>query len=415
MSAPGGVADLLITGAAEVLTCSPRGDDPLGRLTGGVVAVAGERIVAVGSRAEVEAACDARAAEVVDAGGGLVTPGFVDCHTHVVFGGSRAAEYAAATAGRLDDFRRRHATGIPATVAMTRAASSAVLFESAADRLRRMFAHGTTTVESKSGYGLTTEHELRLLEVNRRLDAELPVDVVSTFLGAHAVPDGIDADRYADLVVREMIPEVAAQGTAEFCDVYCDSGYFDVAQSHRILTAGAAVGLGVKLHADAYSAIGGSELAVELGAVSADHLNLTPETTMSRLAEGGVVGVIMPALDYAVAHPHPFDARAMLAAGMTLALATDICPGCWVESPQLVLAFAARRYGLTSSEALLAATSGGALALGLADSRGSLVAGKLADILLLDADSVDDLVYRIGVNAVRKVVKRGIVHAVAPA
>jgi imidazolonepropionase len=405
------VADLLITGGLQVVTCAPVPGDPLGRVSEGVVAVVGDRIAAVGTRAEVEASCDVRVARVLDAAGGLVAPGFVDCHTHVVFGGSRAAEYAATTSGRLEEFRHAHGlTGILATVAMTRSASPQELFDTAADRLRRMFAHGTTTVESKSGYGLTTAHELRMLEVNRRLDRALPIDVFSTFLGAHAVPDGVDADWYTELVVREMIPAVRERGLAEFCDVYCDDGYFDIAQSRRILEAGLAAGLTPKIHADAYSATRGAELAVELGAVSIDHLNHTTKAAMHALAQGEVVGVVMPALDYAVSHPRPFDGRAMVEAGMTLALATDLCPGCWVESQQLVMAIAARSYGITSDAAFLAATAGGAQALGLTHDRGSLAPGKLADIQILDAGSIDDLVYRIGVNSVRSVIKRGVVH-----
>jgi imidazolonepropionase len=319
-------------------------------------------------------------------------------------------EYVATVSGELAAFvAREPVTGILATVAMTRSASVEQLTGAAAARLRGMFAHGTTTVESKTGYGLTTEHELKMLEVNRLLDGEQPVDVVSTFLAAHAIPPGTSRRSYTDQVVEEMIPQVAELGSVSFCDVYCDEGYFTVDDSRRILEAGLEAGIAGKIHADAYSAIGATRLAVELGLTSADHLNHTDRPTMQKLAERGVVGVVMPALDFAVAHPRPFDARAMLESGMTLALATDLCPGCWVESQQLVMALAARLYGVPPSVALRAATVESARALGLED-RGSLEAGKLADLQLWDVSAYDDLIYKIGRNAVTTVIKRGRVY-----
>jgi imidazolonepropionase len=406
-------ADLLVTGAAEVITCVPRPGDALGRVRGGSVAIAGERILDVGPAGDVAGRVDVSGAAIVDAAGGVVAPGFVDCHTHLVFGGTRVEEYAATVSGRLDAFRAAGSTtGILATVEMTRAAPVERLTEDAATRLRAMFAHGTTTVESKTGYGLTLGQELKMLEVNRRLSAEQPVDVVSTFLGAHAIPPDHSRQAYVDQVVGEMIPAVAEQGLADFCDVYCDEGYFTVEDSRRILCAGLEAGLGAKIHADAYSASGGCDLAAELGATSADHLNHTQRATMERMAERGVVGVVMPALDFAVAHPRPFDAREMLASGMTIALATDLCPGCWVESQQLVMALAARLYGVSPGQALLAATVGGARALALSD-RGSLAPGLLADLQVWDVTTHQDLVYKVGRNAVTLVIKRGLVHRFA--
>jgi len=414
-------ADLLILNAAELLSCVPAaGSTPAkiagqvepagdlsGRIRNGAVAVAGERIIAVGTSESVRAQVDAGGATVMDAAGKIVAPGFVDCHTHLVFGGSRVQEYAARMTHTLDEVKALGIpTGIIASVQMTRAASLESLALSAAERVRRMFLCGTTTVESKSGYGLTLPDELKMLEVNRWLRDHQPVDVVSTFLGAHAFPDDMPRERYLALIVQEMIPRVAEQQLADFCDVFCDEGYFTAAEARRILTAGRDAGLKPKMHTDQYSFIEGSRIAAELGVTSADHLNFTGRAEMRRMAEAGVTGVVTPVLDFAVRHGRPFDARAMLAEGMTLALATDFCPGCWVESMQVVMQFACRLYGLSPAEALYAATAGGARALGLAD-RGMLAPGTLADIQVWDLPTFEDVIYRIGNNAVTAVVKRG--------
>jgi imidazolonepropionase len=400
-------ADLLITNAAEVLTCIPAPGDLIGRIRGGSVAIAGERIVAVGPDADVRAQVNTTSAQVIDASGKIVAPGFVDSHTHLVFGGSRVQEYAARMTHSAQEVRALGIpTGILATVEMTRAENLQSLISSAAQRLRRMLAHGTTTVESKSGYGLTVEDELKLLEVNRRLQSVQSVDVVSTFLGAHDFPRDAPRGRYVESIIHEMIPQVAERKLAGFCDVFCDEGYYTVAEARRILEAGLAAGLKLKIHADQYSAIGATEMAAELGVVSADHLNYTELAAMRRMAGAGVVGVVTPVLDFAVKHPRPFDARALLAEGVRLALATDLCPACWVESMQLVMQFACRQYSLSPEEALHAATIGGARALGLSD-RGALAPGQLADIQIWDIPTFEDVIYRLGDNAVEMVIKRG--------
>ncbi|HSJ54645.1 MAG TPA: imidazolonepropionase [Anaerolineae bacterium] len=405
-------ADLVITGAAEVLTCVPAGGDPAGRRPGTWVAIAGDRILAVGSPARVLEQVDTGAAAVLDAGGKVVAPGFVDCHTHLVFGGSRSLEYAARMTRTAAEVRALGIpTGIQATVAMTRAESVDSLTASAASRLRQMFRHGTTTVESKSGYGLSLRKEMEQLEVNHRLQAAQPVDVVGTFLGAHDFPAELSRAAYMDLLIDEMIPEVAVHGLADFCDVYCDEGYYTTIESRRILEAGQAAGLRPKIHVDAYADIGGAAMAAELGVVSADHLNLTDRASMRRLARAGVVGVVMPALDWAVRHPRPFDARAMLAEGMTLALATDLCPGCWVESMVFVMQLACRLYQFSPEEALYAATAGAARALGLERDRGSLEPGKLADLQIWDLPAFEEVIYRLAHNPVETVIKRGVTYS----
>jgi imidazolonepropionase len=404
-------ADVVIANAAEVLTCVPTSGDLVGRRSGASVAIAGERIIAVGPPSKMAQQVDTSSAEVIDASGKIVAPGFVDCHTHLVFGGSRVEEYAARmTMNTAEVEALGIPTGIQATVAMTRAESADELTASATDRVQRMFRHGTTTVESKSGYGLSLAEEIKLLEVNRRLQSSQPMDVVSTFLGAHDFPSEMPRERYIEIVIEEMIPRVAGEGLAEFCDVYCDEGYYTLEESRRILEAGLRVGLKGKIHVDAYANIRGSAMAAELGIVSADHLNYVDRASMRKLAEAGVIGVVMPALDFAVGHGRPFDARAMLAEGMTLALATDMCPACWAESMQIVMQLACRLYRFSPAQALYAATVGGARALELEADRGSLEPGKLADVQIWDLPIFEDVVYRFGNNAVETVIKRGQAH-----
>lgn len=401
-------ADLLIWGANEVLTCDAQAGDLLGRRRNIAVAIAGEQILALDDLATLEAQFDLRSATRLDARGKVVAPGFVDCHTHVVFGGSRLQEYVARLTKTTAEVRALEIpTGIQTTVGMTRQASADQLYEAAAGRLMRMFAHGTTTVESKSGYGLSTETEIGQLSVNQRLASELPLDVVSTFLGAHDFPPEMSRQRYLELLINEMIPRVAEQGLAQFCDVYCDESYYNLDESYLILKTGLDYGLQPKIHLDAYADIGGARLAADLGVVSADHLNHTRPEAVEQLIHAQVTGVVMPALDFAVAHPQPFAGRAMLDQGLTLALATDICPACWVESMQFVIQLACRQYQFTPAEAIYGATAAAARAVGLSD-RGVLAVGRLADLQIWDLPCAEEVAYRLGHNAVETVIKRGV-------
>jgi len=399
-------ADLLVQGGL-VVTCLASDADPVGRIPNGVVAIRGEYILAVGSQAEMDAELDLSGAQLLDAANCVIVPGFVDCHTHLVFGGSRVQEYAARMTHSAAEIRALGMpTGIQASVAMTRAASEEELLASAAARLHGMFWSGTTTAEIKSGYGLTLADEMKMLRVARRLANQQPVELFNTFLGAHDFPAEMPRQRYIDLLIHEMLPQVVAEHLAEFCDVYLDDGYYTVQESRRILEAGLAAGLKAKVHTDAYADLGGAFLAADLGVVSADHLNYTTPQAARALAKAGVVGVVMPALDWAVAHSHPFDARMLHAEGVELALATDLCPACWVESLQFVMQLACRLYQFSPEQALLAATVGGARALGLTD-RGTLQPGMLADVQIWQLPSLEDVIYRLGNNAVKGMLKRG--------
>jgi imidazolonepropionase len=399
--------DLVITNISELLTCAPGAFDLIGRISDSAVAIADGAIVAVGSIHEF----DTTGAMTIDASGRVVMPGFVDCHTHVIFGGSRVDEYAAKLTGTdLTPLREKGvAVGITGTMRETAALSVEQLATETLPRLREMLEHGTTTVESKSGYALTVEGELRMLEANRLLAQEQPAEIVSTFLGAHALPDDRTREHYVAEIIEEMIPEVAERHFARFCDVYCEEGYFTLAETEQILRAGLDSGLLPKLHLDQHSHTGAAGFAAEIGCVSVDHLNYTTPDESATLAKAGVVGVPLPGLDFAVGHQHPVDGKALIDGGLEIALATDICPGCWLPSMQLTIALAGRLARLSPAQAIRAATIGAAKAVGMAERIGSIEIGKQADLLLLDTDRHEDLVYKLGHNAVDVVIKKGAV------
>jgi imidazolonepropionase len=406
--------DLLIDNAAELITCVSKGNDPLGRIPNGAIAVADGRIIGTGSRADLEEKFDLTEAETLQADGKIVAPGFVDCHTHLVFGKSRVKEYALKMTHSVSEIESMGLkTGIPASISMTRETSEDDLFINALDRLDRMLQYGTTTVESKSGYGISRPDELKMLRVNQRLAQTQPMDVVSTFLGAHDFPPEMNREdpnqrkAYIHELTHEMIPQVAEENLAEFCDIYCDIGYYTAEESETVLRAGMDNELAPRIHTDAYANIGGSSLAASLPAISADHLNYTSENEMHRMAQNNVVGVVLPALDFAVAHPDPFDARSMLDAGMTLALGTNLNPGNWTESMQLVMQLACRNHGMAPEEAMLAATIGAARAIQRHHQIGCLAEGYKADIQIWNLPSFEDVIYRIGNNAVWMVIKNG--------
>lgn len=397
-------ADLLLQGAAEVITCARDAPDLVGRIAGADVLIQDGRVRGVGRIEPPEGV------PIIDVAGKVVMPGFVDCHTHVVFGGTRVDEYAAnLAAGELSDGAPQ---GIVGTMSQTRRLSVAELVAQATPRLAEMLAHGTTTVESKTGYGLDTVSELRMLEANRQLDRDLSLSLVSTYLGAHAFPPDCPRAAYVEQVL-ETIPLVAERGLAEFCDAYCDQGYFSVAETRQILQLGAELGLRPKLHLDAYSHTGAAAVAIDVGAVSVDHLNYTSVLELERLAQADIVAVAVPSLELATDHPRPLELRWLVEHGVRVALATDICPGAWVASMQVVVQLACRLGGLRVGQALRAATLDAAAAIGMDRDIGSLEPGKIADVLVLDVSRHEDIAYRIGHNAVERVIKAGrtVVHS----
>lgn len=400
---------LLIENASQVLTMRGESNHDVGMLRDASVYVENGLIRSLGSKEEVSADIpDRTGVTVVDASGKVVVPGFVDCHTHTIFGGSRVAEYAIKlTDDRPETLERLGIpTGIYASVNLTKDLPVEVLAEQTERRMRNMLLTGTTTIESKSGYGLTLPSEMKMLEVNRLLSAILPMDIVSTFLGGHGWEEGKSKDWYIDQLCKEMIPQVASFRMAAFNDVWVDEGHFTAADAERILSCGREYDLIPSIHTDAYSDIGGSALAAEMKMANAGHLNYTPNELLPRLRDAGVVGVLLPGTDFSVRHPHPANPRPMLNCGMTLALASNCNPGNWMESMQVVLTLACRQHGFSPAEALRAATYGGAKALTLTD-RGVLDVGKVADLLILDVDTFEDVIYKFGRNHVQTVIKKG--------
>jgi imidazolonepropionase len=410
------LADLLIHNASQLLTlASPAGPKrgpamrELGIITDGALAIRNGRIAAVGPWHELQS--KVQAAQSLDAAGRVVMPGFVDPHTHLVWAGERADEFEMRVSGASYMEIMAAGGGIMNTVRRTRDASLEDLVSQARPRLTQMLANGTTTVEIKTGYGLDTRDELKQLAAIRHLREETPATLVSTFLGAHATPAEYKGqeDAYVDLVVEEMLPAVAAGGDPPaFCDVFCEEGAFTLEQSQRVLEAAKALGFGLKIHVDEFRALGGTRLAMTLGAVSADHLVCTPPDEAELLAHSETMAVALPGTPFGLGHDRYTPARALIDAGGALALATDCNPGtCWCESMQLIIALACRYMSMTPAEAITAATINAAHAVGLGDEVGSLESGKRADAIILDAPSYRHLGYRFGSNLVGTVIVAG--------
>lgn len=415
---------MLIHSATQLLTLAggPQRGADLGRLDiieNGAVLVHDETIVAVGTTEQLRQTY--RDEPTLDASGCVIMPGFVDPHTHVIWAGDRSAEFALKMAGAhyLDILAA--GGGIISTVNATRAASLETLIAQTRTRLVRMFAHGTTTVEVKTGYALQTASELRLLQTLLALDDEGPLDIAPTFLGAHAIAPEYKGDPqgYTDLLTNTMLPIVqewwqnhAPGRPMLFVDVFCENKAFDLKQSRQILEKARQLGFSLKIHADEFDNLGGASLAVELGAASADHLVKTSDRDIAALGQSDTVAVTLPCTPFGLAESEYTPAEKILAAGGILALATDCNPGtAWNESMQFAIALACRYLKLTPAQAIAAATINAAHAIRRADSIGSIEPGKQADLLILSVPDYRHLGYRFGTNLVRQVVKRGRVYS----
>jgi imidazolonepropionase len=414
------IADVLIKNASELVTSrgargGPKTKDgmqDLGIIRNGAVAIDGEQIVAVGETDEILATVE-RARTVIDAADRVVLPGFVDCHTHLVFGGSREDEFIQKTEGKSYLEIMKGNGGIFSTVEKTREAlaSAPNLMSRARAFLAKMLAYGTTTAEIKTGYGLSTESELGLLKIIAGLKESQAVDIVSTFLGAHVFPKEYE-NRKTDYIqlVLGMLERVKNEGLAEYCDVFVEAGAFSASEARTILEQAKKQGLKLKLHAGEFNDLGGAELGAELGATSIDHLDHISQRGMEVMADKKTIGVLLPGVPFHLMTNRYARARRLIEAGVPIAAATDFNPGsCPTLSMQMIIALACRQMKLTPAEAINAATINAAYALDRGDKIGSIEVGKKADIIVLDIPRHQQLPYWFGVNLVARVVRNGVI------
>lgn len=408
--------DLLVKGIGELVTA--KGSQALGgvslgaveRLSDAAVAIHEGLIVAVGGADELSSAYEA--AEVIDACGGVVMPGLVDAHTHPVFAGTREGEFEQRLAGKSYVEIAASGGGISSSVRGVRESSKEVLLAKLLVRLDRFLALGTTTVEAKTGYGLSLEDELKCLEVIRDAAAQHPVELVPTFLGAHDYPPEFKDRKaeYVDLLIQEMLPAVAESGLAEYADVFTESHVFGIEDSRRIMGRAAELGFRLRLHVDQLSPLGGAQLAAELGADSADHLECISEDGIQALGEAGVVPVLCPLVPLFIGQTEEAPGRRIVEAGLAPAIATDFNPGsCYVQSLPEAMSWAALRYGLSAAECLVGATQNAACSLRRGETHGTIEVGKQADLVLTDLPRLEHLTYELGRSPVCLVIKRGAV------
>jgi imidazolonepropionase len=412
-------SSLLITGASQLLTL--RGRAPrrgknlsnLGILKNGAVLIRDGVIAAVGSRSEIESLPESRSAEKLDVGGRVVLPGFVDSHTHLIHAASRAEEYELKFEGASYEEIARKGGGILNSVKKLRAATAEDLKKRAHAALREFAAHGTTTLEAKSGYGLNVASELKILRLHKDLNTEQPLEIVSTFLGAHVVPleyrnKRTGTEEYVALLTKTLIPEVAREKLAEFCDVFCDRGAFSRKHSKVILEAGKKNGLLPRIHAEQLTRTGAAQLAVQLGAASCDHLEQVNHTDVAALAKSNTVATLLPGCDFHLGLQKYAPARTLIEAGAIVGLATDYNPGTSpTVSMPMILSLACTQLRMTPAEAIAAGTINAAYSLGREKQIGSLEVGKQADVAVFDVDDYREIPYYFGVNKCWMTLKKG--------
>lgn len=407
--------------AKELVTVDPlytAPDNPLGIIQNGMMAFDTNKILWIGPESNFPKDLYPQAHWLIDpteTENKVILPGLIDSHTHPIFAGNRAKEFEMRLQGVTYQDIAQAGGGIQTTVQATRNASEAELKALAKERFERMLTFGVTTVEAKSGYGLDQASELKSLKVLNDLQQEIPLTIVPTYMGAHDIPPEYKGktDDYVELLCAKLIPEVAKTGLAKFCDVFCEEGYFDVAQSRRILECAKSHGMGIRIHAEEFKDIGGAVMAGEIGAASADHLLNISDAGIESLKAGGTVATLLPGTAFYLRVPYA-PARKLLDAGATVAVATDFNPGsCMTENLQLMMTLACIQMRMTPAETIQAVTFNAAKALKLEGDRGSLALGKRADWVLFDTDSYQELLYHFGVNFVNTVVINGkIAHTI---
>ncbi len=400
--------DLVIKGTGEIVTLA----GPARARHGGEMSEIGvEKGLDIGIRdgriAAIEPNLDGDS--IIDAEMGVVMPGFVDPHTHLIYAGSRENEMAMKLQGLSYLEILERGGGILSTVRETRGASKEQLIAEAKRRVKTMLSFGTTTAEAKSGYGLDLETEIKSLEAIADLNEETEIDLIPTFLGAHAIPPEFESSsKYIDFIIDSVLPVVKEEKLAKFVDIFCERNVFSREDSLRFLSAAKDMGFGLKIHADEIENLGGAALAAELGAISAEHLLKTTEEEVEIMADAGVIGVLLPGTPYSLMEKEYADARKMIEKGMAVAVATDLNPNCWTESMQFIVSLSSYMMRMTPEEAITASTINAAYAIGLGDEIGSIEVGKKADLIVLDAKNYRCLPYHFGVNLVKTVVKDGV-------
>jgi imidazolonepropionase len=372
----------------------------LGTIAGGSVAIKDGLIFDVGKNLRY------KSDNIIDAKSKTVMPGFVDPHTHLVFSGAREFDLDMMLKGLTYMDILKKGGGIVYTMKETRKATESELVHQARKRLDNMLTHGTTTCEAKSGYGLETKTEIKILKAQKKLNEIHPIDIVSTFLGAHAVPKEYNVNDYVKIVTEEMIPKI--DGLSKFCDVFCEKGVFNPDQSRKILDKGKEYGLIPKIHADEIVDTGGAALASEVGAISADHLLRSNIKGLELMAKKGVIGVMLPGTPFSLMIKEYASARKIIDLGVPVALATDLNPNCWTENMQFIIQLACLNMKMTPAEAICSSTYNSACAIGLNEKIGSIEKGKQADIIILDCPNHKFIPYHFGINLVETVIKKGI-------
>jgi len=408
--------DLLIINAKELLTIrgsnNPRTGfemNELAIINNGAIAVKEDRIIAVGSTEELTKKYD-DPSKIIDASDKVVMPGFVDPHTHPVFKQTRENEFEMRIQGKSYVEISQSGGGIRSSIAGVRETSEDELYKLAEKRINKMISNGTTTLEAKSGYGLSTESEIKMLKIIKKLEEDLPIDIIPTFLGAHEFPIEYknDKEKYIDILMNEMLPKVRELDLAEYCDIFTEEHVYNIEQSLRILNRAKELGFKIRMHADEIEPIGGAELAAEVGAISADHLGAASDEGINAMRDNGVIAILLPGTIFSLGMKSYARARDMIEAGLAIALATDYNPGsCNCDSMQFVITIACLQMKMTPAEAITASTINAAYSLGLGDKIGSLEIGKKADILIMDMPSYQYLPYHFGSNNVEAVIKNG--------
>ena len=405
--------DSIIINAKELLTLAgsnkPRTGikkGKLGIINNGAVAIRDGKIIGVGKTEHLKKKFDLKDTIIIDAKDKVVLPGFVDCHTHTIFAGSREDEFVMKLQGMsyLDILKK--GGGILKTVRETRRTDKKNLYDLTKKRLDKMLKNGTTTIEIKSGYGLTTKDEIKLLEVLKELNEKHEIDIVPTFLGAHAIPPGFTSDEYTDLIVNEMLPLVAKRKLAEFCDVFCEKDVFSVEQSRTILNEAKKLGFKLKIHADEIVRTGGAELAAEIKAISVEHLLKSSHDGIKSVSKSNVIAVLLPATSFFLNAGYA-DSKQMMKENVPIALATDFNPGCLCYSMQTIMSLACTQMKMLPSEAIVASTINAAYAINRGNEIGSLELGKKADIIIMDVHDYNLIPQHIGNGIIESVIKDG--------